>query len=187
MTVFDERPASSPARRRLPLLGLPVLAVLVWIVAAHSPHGFRQALDEFRGDAPADPGPNRAMADALLLRRDLLLHPGRQFSLVQSRRLVGIAAGPINDQSQSEALDVLSLAQRAHALSPPQVRDAEGAALQALRGTPGPMVRLESARLLGHLGNPADAPALSTLQEDPDPKVREAAGEALVWIAAHPH
>ena len=186
MTVFDERPASSPVRRWLPLLGLTVLAVLVWAVAAHSPHGLRRALGEFRGDSPADPGPNRAMADALLLRRDLMMHPGRKFSPDQSRRLVGIAAGPINDQSQSEALDVLSLAQRAHALSPSQEHEAKEAALQALRGSPGPMVRLESARLLGHLGHPADAPALSALQADPDPKVREAAGEALVWIAAHP-
>ena len=156
------------------------------MVAAHSPHGIRRALAEFRGEAPADFGPNRAMAEALLLRRDLLMHPGRQFSPAQSRRLVGIAAGPINDQSQSEAVDVLSLAQRAHALSPSQEHEAEEAALQALRGSPGPMVRLESARLLGHLGHPADAPALSALQADLDPKVREAAGEALVWIAAHP-
>lgn len=191
MTVFDERPASSSLRRRLPLLGLPVLAALVWAVAVHSPHeisphGVRQALGEFRGDAPADSGPNRGMADALLLRRDLLMHPGRKFSLAQSRRLVSIAAGPINEESQSEALDVLGLAQQAHALSPPQMREAEEAALQALRGSPAPMVRLESARLLGHLDNPADIPALSALQEDRDPKVREAASEALAWIAAHP-
>ena len=186
MSVFDERPAASPMRRRLPLLGLPVLALLVWAVATHGLHGVRHALGEFRGDAPADPGPNRAMADALLLRRSLLVSPGRKFTPAQSGRLVSIAAGPMNDQSQSEALDVLSLAQRAHALSPLQGRDAEGAALQALRGSPGPMVRLESARLLGHLGNPADAPALSALQGDGDPKVRQAAGEALAHIAAHP-
>lgn len=186
MTVFDERPASSPTRRRLPLLGLPVLALLVWMIAAQGPHGIRQTLGEIRGDAPADPGPNRAMADALLLRRSLLVYPGRKFTSAQSGRLVGIAAGPMNDESQSEALDVLSLAQRAHALSPLQVRAAEGAALQALRGSPGPMVRLESARLLGHLGNPADAPALTALQGDGDPKVRQAAGEALARLAAHP-
>ncbi len=175
----------------VPLLGLPVLAVLIWAVAAHSPHGVRKSLGEFRGDTPADPGPDRAMADALLLRRNLLLYPGRKLSLAQSRQLVSIAAGPASEQSQSEqsqseALDVLSLAQRAHALSPPQVRDAEGAALQALRGSPGPMVRLESARLLGHLGNPADASALSALRADNDPKVRQAAGEALARIAAPP-
>lgn len=186
MTVFDERPAPSPTRRRLPLLGLPVLAGLIWAVAAHSPHGVRQTLGEFRGNAPADPGPDRAMADALLLRRSLLVYPGRKLTPAQSGRLVGIAAGPVSDQSQSEALDVLSLAQRADALSPLQVRAAEGAALQALRGSPGPMVRLESARLLGHLGNRANAPALSALQEDSDPKVRQAAGEALARVTAHP-
>ena len=187
MTVFDERPVLPPTCRRLPLLGLPVLAVLVWAVAAHSPHGIRQALGEFRGDAPADPDPNRAMADALLLRRSLLVYPGRKLTPAQSGRLIAIAAGPINDQSQSEALDVLSLAQRANALSPLQVRDAEGAALQALRGSPGLMVRLESARLLGHLGSPANVPALLALQGDSDPKVRQAAGEALARITAHSH
>ena len=199
MTVFDERPTSASTRRRLPLLGLPVLALLIWAVAVHSPHGLspqgiRQTLGEFRGDAPAEPGPDREMADALLSRRDLLMHPGRKFTPAQSRRLVGIAAGSAggqlqsnqsqSDQSQSEALDVLSLAQRAHALSPAQGREAEDAALQALRGTPGPMARIESARLLGHFGNPADAPALSALQGDSDPKVRQAAGEALARIAA---
>ncbi len=192
MAVFDERPTPSPARRRLLLLGLPVLAVLVWIAAAHaphgvSPHGIQQTLGEFRGDIPADPSPNRGMAEALVLRRDLLMHPDKQFSLTQSRRLVSIAAGPVNDQAQSEALDVLSLAQRAHTLSPLQVRDAEGAALSALRGSPGPMVRLESARLLGHIGSPADAPALSALQKDSDPKVREAASEALVSGTVRPY
>ncbi len=186
MTVFDERPASSPTRRRLPLLGLPVLALLIWAVAAHAPQGGRTALGAFRGDAPADPGPDRAMADALLLRRKLLLYPGRRLTSAQSGRLVSIAAGPADEQSQSEALDVLSLAQRADALSPLQVRGAEKAALQALRGSPGPMVRLESARLLGHLGNPANAPALAALQGDSDPKIRQAAVEALARIAAHP-
>lgn len=192
MAVFDERPASFPTRRRLPLLGLPVLALLVLVAAAHaphgvSPHGLRQTLGDFRGDVPADPGPNRGMAEALGLRRALLMHPGRKLTPVQSRRLVSISAGPADDQSQSEALDVLSLAQRAHALSPLQVRDAEGAALSALRGSAGPMVRLESARLLGHLGNPADAPAVSALQGDRDPKVRQAAGEALARLTPPPH
>ncbi len=192
MTVFDERPASSPTRRRLPFMVLPALAVLVWIVAAHSPHGIRQTLGEFRGDASADPGPDRGMADAILLRRNLLMHPGTKLNLAQSRRLVGIAAGSADgqlqsDQSQSEALDVLSLAQRAHALSPAQGSEAEAAALHALRGSPGPMARLESARLLGHLGNPADAPALSALRGDSDPKVRQAAGEASQRLAAHSH
>ena len=184
MTVFDERPAPSLTRRRLPLLGLPVLGVLVWIIAAHSPHGVKQAIKDFREDAPADTTSNHSMAEALLIRRDLLLHPGRTLNPAQGRRLVGLVSSPVNDQSQSEALDVLGLAQRAHALPAPQARDAEAAALQVLRDSPGPMVRLESARFFGHLGSPADTAALTALQQDSDPKVREAAGDALARLAA---
>ncbi len=183
MTVFDERPPASLARRRLPLLALPVLAAVVWGINAHSPHGVKQAIKDFRDDAPADPGPNRPMADALLIRRDLLRHPGVTLSSAQGRRLVELVGSPRNDQSQSEALDVLGLAQRARALSAVQAQDAETAALGVLRGSPGPMVRLESARLLGHLGNPAGAGALAALQQDPDPKVRQAAAEALADTA----
>lgn len=182
MTVFDER--SSPTRRRLPLLGLPVLAVLIWIVAAHSPHGVRQTLREFRGDTVLDPGPNKPMAEALVIRHELLRHPGMTLSPAQSRTLVGYVGSPVNEQSQSEALDVLSLAGRARALSVAQVQDAEEAALQVLGGSPGPMVRLEAARLLGHLGSLTGVPALTALQKDNDPKVRLAAAEALTRIAA---
>ena len=184
MTVFDERPASSLTRRRLPLLGLPVLAGLVWIVAVHSPHGVTQTLREFRGDTSLDPGPNKPMADALVIRRELLRHPGLALSPAQCRTLVGYVGSPVNEQSQSEALDVLSMADRARALSAAQARDAEEAALQVLGSSPGPMVRLEAARLLGHLGSAAGVPALTALQQDGDPKVRQAAGEALARLAA---
>ena len=182
MTIFDERP--SPTRRRLPLLGIPVLAVLIWIIAAHSPHGVRQTLREFRGDTVLDPGPNKPMAEALIIRRDLLRHPGVALSPDQCRTLVGYVGSPVNEQSQSEALDVLSMANRARALSAAQARDAEEAALQVLGGSPGPMVRLEAARLLGHLGSAAGIPALTALRQDGDPKVRQAATEALARIAA---
>ncbi len=182
MTVFDERPAPSPARRRLPLLGLPVLAVLVWIAAAHSPPGI-QAVEELRGNVPTDTSANQPMAEALLIRRDLLMHPGVTLSLTQGRRLVGFVGSPINEESQSEALDVLGLALRAGALSAPQARDANTAALEVLRGSPAPMVRLESARLLGHLKTLADAPVLAALQHDSDPKVRQAAEEGLNRLA----
>jgi len=169
MTVFDERPPTpTPARRRLRLLVLPVLAALagLGVLAAHSPHGPSQALREFRGEAPADAGPNRAMADALTIP-------------AQTGQLVAIVGGPANDQSQSEALDVLSLAHRAHALSPPQSTQAQNAALAVLQTSPGPMVRLESARLLGHLGSAASVPALTLLLADTDPKVSDAAKQAL--------
>lgn len=181
MTVFDER--SSPTRRRLPLLALPIIALLLWSVAAHLPHGVKQTLREFRGDTALDPGPNKPMAEALIIRRDLLRHPGMTLSPAQSRTLVGYVGSPVNEQSQSEALDVLSLAGRARALSAAQVRDAEEAALQVLGGSPGPMVRLEAARLLGHLGSSTGVPALTALQKDSDPKVRQAAAEALARIA----
>ena len=182
MTVFDERPPTpTQARRRLRLLVLPVLAALagLGVLAAHSPHGPSQALREFRGEAPADAGPNRAMADALTIRRSLILHPGVSLSPAQTGQLVAIVGGPANDQSQSEALDVLSLAHRAHALSPPQSTQAQNAALAVLQTSPGPMVRLESARLLGHLGSAASVPALTLLLADTDPKVSDAAKQAL--------
>ena len=182
MTVFDERPPTpNLVRRRLRLLVLPLLAGLagLGILAAHSPHGPSEALREFRGEAPADPGPNRAMADALTVRRDLLMHPGVKLSPAHQGQLVAIVGSPVNDQSQSEALDVLSLAQRAHALSAAQSAQAQDAALAVLKTSPGPMVRLESARLLGHLGGGASIPALTRLLGDADPKVQDAAREAL--------
>ncbi len=181
MTVFDERPPASPARRRLRLLALPVLAGLAWlgVAAAHAPHGAAQKLREFRGEAPAEAELNPAMSDALAIRRSFLLHPGASLLPAQGRRLVEIVRGPVNEQSQSEALDVLGLTLRAHALSAAQSRQAQDAALAVLQTNPGPMVRLESARLLGHLGGPAVRPALTTLSADPDPKVQNAARRGL--------
>ena len=182
MTVFDERPPTpNPTRRHLRLLVLPLLAGLagLGVLAAHSPHGPSEALREFRGEAPADTGPNRAMASALIIRRGLLLHPGAKLSPAHHGQLVAIVGSPINDQSQSEALDVLSLAHRAHALSASQSASAQDAALAVLKTSPGPMVRLESARLLGHLGSAASIPALTLLLSDADPKVQDAARQAL--------
>lgn len=181
MTVFDEGPSPPPARRRPWLLLLPVLAGLagLGVLSAHSPHGAAQTLREFRGEAPADSGPNPAMADALDIRRSLILHPGVKLTPVQHRRLVAIVSSPVNEQSQSEALDVLCLAHRGHTLSPPQSAQAQDAALAVLKTSPGPMVRLESVRLLGHLGSVRNIPALTLLLNDPDPKVHEATKEAL--------
>lgn len=184
MTVFDERPTSSPTFRRLRLLALPVLAGLAGfgILAAHSPHSLPKVpamLQELRGEAPAETGSGQAMADTLGIRRGLILHPGVKLSPAQSGTLVQIVGGPVNEQSQSEALDVLSLAQRARALSPPQSQQAQDAALRVLQTSPGPMVRLESARLLGHIGGSGGVSALTALSLDGDPKIQEAARQAL--------
>ena len=181
-------PPSPPPRRRLWLLGLPVLIALLWLgrTASHKPQQLQQALHEFRGDTSADTGtdvgPNNPMASALKVRQFLFLHPGTKLTLAQSATLVRMVNSPVNDLSQSEALDVLSLAQRADALSPAQVQQAQQATLRVLSRTPGAMVRLEGARFLGHLGNPQGASALTVLGHDDDPKVRQAAGQALARL-----
>ena len=182
MTAFDERSVLSPRRRRL--LALPLLLALagVCLAATHRPQGWGQALRELRGDAPADPGPNRAMDTALQARHFLLTHPSSKLGAAQTARLVGLVTAPPDEQSQSEALDVLSLAQRMNALSGPQALDAQNATLRVLRQSPGPMVRLESARFLGHLGSAENSPALTLLQADPEPKVQAAARQALARI-----
>ena len=184
MTVFDERPTVPMNRQKFRLIALPLLIVLVWtgLAVSRHPHGLQQSLREFRGEALADPGPSRSMDSSLAVRRFLLMHPSLKLSSSQSAALVASAAGPSDDQAQSEALDVLSLAQRAHALSAGQARQARLAALSVLQQNPGPMVRLESARLLGHLGDQGGVPALLVLQQDTDPKVRDAAGQALAWV-----
>ncbi len=184
MTVFDERPTVPFSRQKLRLIALPILAGLVWAGLAWFPHPHRlqQTLQEFRGEAPVDPGPDRSMDSSLTIRRFLLTHTSPKLSLRQGSTLIASAAGPPNDQAQSEALDVLSLALRAHALSSAQTQQAQEAAILVLQNHPGPMVRLESARLLGHLGDRSSTPALLALQQDNDPKVRDAAGEALTRV-----
>ena len=183
MTVFDERPALPINRQKLRLVLLPLFILLVWtgLAASRHPHGLQQTLQEFRGEAPADPGPDRSMDSSLALRRFLLTHPFPKLSARQSASLLAsVASG--SDQAQSEALDVLGLAQRAHALSASQSRQARQSALLVLGQNPGPMVRLESARLLGHLGDRTGIPALLKLQQDSDPKIREAARVALTRV-----
>ena len=119
------------------------------------------------------------MDSSLTIRGFLLSHPHPKLNAAQEAALVAAAAGPPDDQAQSEALDVLGLAQRANALSPEQVQKALAA---ALRGAPGPMTRLEGARLLGHLKSPGGASALQSLLQDGDPKVQGAAREALARL-----
>jgi hypothetical protein len=188
MTVFDKIPAAppppSPLNSRRWLLVLPVLAALAWagLTATQHPRAWHQGLQKLRGEAPADAGPNRSMDTSLTIRRLILMHQVTKLSAGQSASLIGLIASPRDDQSQSEALDVLGLAQRADALSADQAQKALAATLRVLGHTPGPMVRLESARLLGHLGNPSSIPALLTLQRDSDPKVQSAAGDALAQV-----
>lgn len=184
VTVFDERSLVPTPRKKLWLLALPVLIALVWggLALSHHTRPLQQTLREFRGEAPPDPGPNRSMDSSLAIRRFLLTRYSPKLSAGQGAALLASVAGPADDQAQSEALDVLGLAQRAHALSASQSRQARLAALSILQQNPGPMVRLESARLLGHLGDRGSAPALKALQQDADPKVREAAGQALTRV-----
>jgi hypothetical protein len=174
--------ALTPDRRKYWLLALPLLAALLWAGLTHQPPKWQRALHEFRGDISTDPGPNRSMSSALRVRQSLLLHPQSKLTLAQSTLLVSLINNPVNELSQSEALDVLSLAQRANALSPMQAQKAEDATLLVLRSSPGAMVRLESARFLGHLGNTGSIPALTTLGRDSDPKVQSAARIALARV-----
>ncbi len=184
MTVFDERPTVPISRQKLRLIALPILIALVWtgLAVSRHPHHLQQTLREFRGETLGDPGPNRSMDSSLAVRRFLRTRSSPKLSAGQSAALIASVAGPADDQAQSEALDVLSLAHRAHALSASQSRQARLAALSVLQQNPGPMVRLESARLLGHLGDRSSTPALKVLQQDTDPKVREAAGQALTRV-----
>ncbi len=183
MSVFDERPAPPLISRKLRLLGLlPLVLIGTVLVLTHQPEHLRQSLREFRGEATPNPGPDHSMDSSLTIRGFLLFHPYTKLTAAQAAALVASAAGPPDDQAQSEAMDVLGLAQRANALSPAQAQDALAATLSALRGVPGPMTRLEAARLLGHLGSSGGAAALQALQRDSDAKVQLAAREALAHL-----
>ena len=203
VTAFKNRPAPKarsappastdpPARSLYPsakrgLLALPAVAALVWVVPMAAYHSsplrqMRRVLLEFREPAPGNPSPNRAMSAALIIRSRLLTHPFSHVSAAQAALLLGILSGPADDMTQSEALDVLGIAKRRHALSPAQEQAGLTATLAILGRSPGPMVRLESARLLGHLGNAGALPALRTLEADSDPKVQKAAAAALAQM-----
>lgn len=127
------------------------------------------------------------MADVLILRNDLLRSIGRRqpmrLSPAQERLLIDCLKGPVDERSQSEALDVLTLAQRARVLSPTQVDNAIDACLTILSRTPPPMVRLEGARFLWHSKTPRGIAALRLLLNDPAPKIRDAAKQGLAEIS----
>ena len=115
MTVFDERPPVPASTRKLRLIVLPVLALLAWVgIATRQPHRFQKSLQEFRGDAAGDTGPDRSMDSSLIIRRFVLLHPSPKLSTRQSAALVASVTGPADEQSQD---------------SDPKVREAAGQAL----------------------------------------------------------
>lgn len=190
MTIFDERPAQAGPSRRYWLLALPILIAAVWFIQdrSHKASQMTQMIHEIRGDAAAaDDKPNRPMAAALLVRNVLLRYPRSPLAKSQSDLLVKMVNSPVNDLSQSEAISVLSMALRTGALSPMQRQQAQDATLRVMRGSPGPMVRCASARILGHLGDPHNAAVLTALQQDSDPNVREAAGQALTRLPISSH
>ncbi|MGI4790675.1 MAG: hypothetical protein ACRYFS_17715 [Janthinobacterium lividum] len=182
---ISDGPITSPvSRRRLRLPGLAVLIALalIGLKASHQTHILRQKMQEFQGDTVSEPGPDHSMASALKARQSLLSHPTLKLSTTQISQMVTLVNSPVDDVSQSEALDVLSLAQRANELSSAQIRTAQDATLLVLTHSPGMMVRLESARFLGHLGGTRGVFALTALQSDLDPRVRQAAHDSLTQI-----
>lgn len=183
----DEAP---PARRfwslaLVPLAGLVGIALL----AHHSPHPNRlqQSLDSFRDEKGPLLSVSPYMSDLIILRNDLLSSIGRQqpmnFTLAQERLVFDCLHGPVDERSQSEALDVLKLAIRAGFLTAPQTHEANEACFSILSRTPPPMVRLEAARFLDYSKDPRRIAALDILQNDPDPKIQTAAEKGLAAIA----
>ena len=103
-------------------------------------------------------------------------------SPAQDRLLITCLNGPVDESSQSEALDALALAQRAGFLTLPQVQTAEETCLSVLSRMPPPMVRLEGARFLAHKKDPKSIAALRRLLNDPVPKIRDSAKLGLTEI-----
>ncbi len=177
-----------PPRRFWPF-AIVLLAALAWagLTAPNAPlhPRWQQSLDAFRdaGSEGAGTGHNPQMADMMILRNDFRLSIARRqrmrLSPSQARRLIACLNGPVDELSQSEALDALTLAQRAGFLSPAQAHEAVGTCLAVLSRTPPPMVRLEGARFLSHSKDPRGIAALRLLLNDPIPKIRDAAKQSL--------
>lgn len=102
-----------------------------------------------------------------------------RLSPAQARQAIACLNGPVDELSQSEALDVLAMAQRSGSLPSAQTREATEVCVSVLSRTPPPLVRLEGARFLSHSRNPAGIGALRRLLDDPVPKIREAATRSL--------
>jgi hypothetical protein len=180
----------APPARRFWLLALVPLSALAGIalLAHHSPHPNRlqQSLDSFQDDGAAPIGVSPHMADLIILRNDLLgstrQQQPRKLSPAQDRLVIDCLQGPVDESSQSEALDVLKLAARAGFLTPSQTHEANEECFSILRRTPPPMVRLEAARFLGYSKDPRRIAALDILRNDPDPKIQGAAKKGLTKI-----
>ena len=176
-----DAPAPRRSLRTLAILSLAalLLAAALALHKAPRPEVWRQSLESFRGDEGLELKVSPHMNAILILRNDLrqalAAHQPCAISPSQNLLLLDSLNGPADDLLQSEALDVLGLAARAHALSPMQSRAAVTSALAILSGTPGPMVRLEGARFLSHTGDARGLPTLGRLAQDPSPRIREAA------------
>ena len=174
--------------RRFWLFALVPAAVLVWggfgLQLPSPQNPWRQRLAAFRAEAGADPpvGYSLFMSDVMIVRNSILRsmtrHEPIRLSAAQDRLLSDCLNGPVDERSQSEALDVLLLAQRAGGLSPAEARIAEEECVNVLSRTPAPMVRLEGARFLAHSKSPRAIAALRRLQNDPISKIRDAANQA---------
>ncbi len=113
------------------------------------------------------------------VQRAIVRGQPRHLSPTQARQAIACLNGPVDELSQSEALDVLGLARRTGFLSSDQTQAATAACVSILSRTPPPMVRLEGARFLSHSKDAESTGALRLLLNDPAPNIREAAMQGL--------
>ena len=185
----DPKVEAIPSRRRLWPFAAVLLIVLAWggYAAYHAPQRppWQEGLDKFRasGDGGTGEEPNTRMSDMIILKnsvqRPIMRGQPMRFSLAQSRQAIACLNGPIDELSQSEALDVLTMARRSGFLSAAQTHEATQVCVSVLARTPPPMVRLEGARFLSHSKDSKGIGALRLLRNDPVPKIRKAALDSL--------
>ena len=181
----DPKVEAIPSSRRLWPFAAVLLIALAWggLAAYHAPQRppWQKSLDKFRasGDGGTGEEPNTRMSDMIILKnsvqRSIMRGQPMRFSPVQTRQAIACLNGPVDELSQSEALDVLTMARRSGFLSPAQIREVTEVCVSVLARTPPPMVRLEGARFLSHSKDPKGIGALRLLRNDPAPKIREAA------------
>ncbi len=187
--MSDPKVESIPSTRRFWPFAAVLLVALGWggLAAYHAPHQppWQKKLDEFRasGTEGVDEKPNRHMSDMIILKnslqRSIMQGKPTRLSPTQVHQAIACLNGPVEELSQSEALDVLTMARRSGSLSSAQTREATEVCLSVLSRIPPPLVRLEGARFLSHSKDPADIGALRHLLDDPNPKIRDAATRGL--------